>query len=99
MTQESNFQTKIIKYLESIGAYVVKYNASGISKTGVPDLIACVNGTFVGIEVKSANGVPSKLQEYNLNQIRKSGGVGLILYPKYFNEFKELIENILRKTK
>ena len=99
MAQESNFQTKIIKYLESIGAYVVKYNASGISKTGVPDLIACVNGTFVAIEVKSATVVASKLQEYNLNQIRKSGGVGLILYPKYFNEFKELIENILRKTK
>lgn len=99
MAQESKFQTKIIKYLERQGVYVIKYNASGISKTGVPDLIACVNGVFIGIEVKAPNGVVSKLQEYNLKQIHMAGGVGLILYPNEFEKFKEIIENILRKTK
>lgn len=94
MAKESNFQTKIIKYLESQGAYVIKYNASGISKTGVPDLLACVNGKFIAIEVKAPNGIASKLQEYNLKQIQKAGGIGLILYPKGFDEFKKIIENI-----
>lgn len=94
MTRESTFQTKIIKYLESQGAYVLKYNASGISKTGVPDLIACVNGVFVAIEVKAPNGVVSKLQEYNLKQIHNAGGVGLILYPKGFDEFKKIVTKI-----
>lgn len=94
MAQESKFQTKIIKYLETRGAYVIKYNASGISKTGVPDLIACVNGVFVAIEVKAPKGIVSKLQEYNLKQIHKAGGIGLILYPNGFEEFTKIIENI-----
>lgn len=34
--EESKFQTKLIKYLDKMGCYVVKYNASGISRTGVP---------------------------------------------------------------
>ena len=92
---EANFQKKIIKYLESIDAYVFKHNASAISKAGVPDIICCYRGLFMGIEVKKDNkSKPTELQKYNLNKINKCGGVGIVLRPDKFELFKELIKGL-----
>lgn len=49
-------------------------------KAGVPDIIACLNGRFVGIEVKRPGGVISPLQQYNIDEIHKSGGVAFVAY-------------------
>ncbi|MFL8968920.1 VRR-NUC domain-containing protein [Helcococcus kunzii] len=92
---ESHFQTKVINYLKSKGCYVIKYWGGGkFTKAGVPDLLVCCNGIFLGIELKAPNGKPSKLQLYNLDQIKKSGGIGILLYPKDFNKFKTRVEEI-----
>ena len=88
---EKTFQTKLKRYLET-KSYVVKFNASGISKVGVPDLIVCYKGLFIGIELKAPNGKPSELQLYNLREIEKSGGISYLLYPKDFEKFKKDLE-------
>ena len=88
MAQEKIFENKIKSYLKSIGAYFIKTHGDRFSKVGTPDIIACVNGRFVAIEVKAENGKPSELQLYHLEQIRKAGGVGYLLYPKDFEKFK-----------
>ena len=36
MTKESIYQKKLIDYITSLGGYIVKFNASGMSRTGVP---------------------------------------------------------------
>ena len=71
---EQAIQKKIIKYLESKGCYVVKVISA--SKSGVPDIIGSYEGKFFGIEVKTPTtiGSLSKLQEYNLDLIKESGG-------------------------
>jgi hypothetical protein len=95
MVSEANFQKKIIKYLESVDAYVFKHNASAISKAGVPDIICCYKGLFIGVEVKKDNkSKPTELQKYNLNKINKCGGVGIVLRPDKFELFKELIKGL-----
>ena len=68
------------------------------TKDGVPDLLVCCNGFFLGIELKAENGKPSELQLWNLEQIRKAGGIGLLLYPHQFEEFKDLVENKLMRS-
>ena len=76
--KEQDIQKKIIKYLESKGHYVVKVQVA--SKAGVPDILTCVGGVFVGIEVKTPkteNNV-SKLQEYNIKKIKESGGIAFV---------------------
>ncbi|WP_242844806.1 VRR-NUC domain-containing protein [Clostridium botulinum] len=60
-----------------------------MSKAGIPDIIACVNGTLVGIEVKAPNGKASELQKRNIRLIQESGGLGYVLYPKDFEAFKK----------
>ena len=61
------------------------------TKEGIPDILACIHGTFYGIEDKAPNGRPKLLQLVNLRKIRESGGVGVLLYPKDFEKFKALV--------
>ena len=91
MGKEKNFENRIKKFLSDQGCYHFKFFANNYTKRGIPDLIACVNGYFVGIEVKAENGKPSDLQLYNIKKIQESGGIGLVLYPKDFEDFKDLV--------
>lgn len=90
--KEKAFENKIKDFLKANGCYFIKYWGGGnFTKVGVPDILACVNGYFVAIEVKAPNGKPSELQLYNLAEIKKAGGIALLLYPSDFNNFKKLI--------
>lgn len=91
MAAEKQFETKIKKFLKDNGCWYVKYFANSFTPRGIPDLLCCVNGRFVAIEVKAENGKPSELQYYNCDKIREAGGIALILYPRDFDSFKELI--------
>lgn len=75
---EQGYQSKVIKYLESKGAYVVKTIKT--SKKGVPDLLVCYKGKFIGIEMKtpSTRSNLSDLQIHNLALISKAGGYGIV---------------------
>lgn len=94
MAQEKNFENKIKKFLKDNGCWYVKYFANRMTKSGIPDILACVNGHFVAIEVKAQNGKPSELQLYNVEKIKEAGGVALILYPDAFDAFKDLIKEL-----
>ena len=97
MAQEKNFENKIKQYLKDHNCYFVKYFANRMTKTGVPDILACVNGCFVGIEVKSSQGKPSELQIYNVKKIIESGGFAVIVSPEQFGELKDLIFALIFK--
>lgn len=97
MAGEKNFEEKIKRYLESKNCWFVKFFANRMTKVGVPDLLACVNGFFVAIEVKASNGRPSELQLYNRRKIRESGGISIILYPEQFEDFKLLIDDLIER--
>ena len=95
MAQEKQIENKIKNFLKINDIYFVKFFANGFTKSGIPDILACIKGKFVGIEVKAEKGKPSPLQIYNKNQIEKSGGIAYILYPKDFEEFKKDIKKML----
>lgn len=94
MAAEKQFENKVKKYLEENGCWYVKYFANRNTKSGIPDLLACVNGYFVAIEVKTETGKPSPLQLHHQEKIRQSDGISIILYPDQFDEFKFLIEGL-----
>lgn len=72
-----------------------KFWAGPYSKAGIPDIICCVNGKFVGIEVKADDGHASELQKLNIDRIEKANGIGLIIYPKDFEMLKSLIKAVI----
>ena len=71
MGTEKIFENKIKSYLKSIGAYFIKTHGDRFSKVGTPDILACVNGKFVAVEVKGEKGKPSELQLYHLDILLK----------------------------
>lgn len=90
--KEQDIQRKIIKYLESVGAYVVKVVAS--NKSGTPDILACYRGIFLAVEVKRPETKTnvSELQEYNIKKIKEAGGVAIVSWD--LDAVKATIENI-----
>ncbi len=96
MAQEKTFENKIKKYLEAQGCYFVKFFANRMTKVGVPDILACINGYFVAIEVKAQNGRPSDLQLWNREKIREAGGISVIVYPDQWEDLKLLINDLAR---
>jgi Holliday junction resolvase len=85
--REQQIQGRIIKYLESVGAYCVKVVQA--TKAGVPDILCCHQGRFYGFEVKTATGRVSKLQEYNIERIREAGGGGGVV--RSVEDVKEIL--------
>ena len=114
MAEEKNFENKIKQYLKSIGIYsagtpyqsmevpcrgfFAKIWGGGFQKGGIPDIILCINGVFVGLELKASHSHPSPIQIKNLELIGKSGGYGLLVYPKGFENLKKIIFFILGET-
>jgi Holliday junction resolvase len=75
---ESKIQSKILKELKALNIYAHKNITT--NKKGIPDIIVCYNGLYLALEVKRPGGKPTELQMYNIEQIRKSGGVAEIVY-------------------
>lgn len=95
MAKEKVFENKIKNYLKSKNCYCVKYFGCMYSTSGTPDILACINGYFVAIEVKAQDGVVSALQLEKLNQVRRAGGFGYVAYPSGWDKLKTIIDGIL----
>ena len=91
MTPEKIFENDIKRFLDMHHIWYVKYFANRNTKAGIPDILACVNGYFVAIEVKAQRGKPSALQMYNVKKIRESGGFAVVVYPSGFEKLKDFI--------
>ncbi|MGM8215151.1 VRR-NUC domain-containing protein [Bacillaceae bacterium W0354] len=76
--KEKTIENQIKGYLDQIGAWYIKTHGNMFSKAGTPDIIACINGTFVGIEVKKPGGQPSALQLAQIKRIEQSGGISFV---------------------
>ena len=74
---EHSVEDAIRQRIIELGGYVIKNKANSESGKGKPDLSACLNGKYYGIEVKrSDTNVKTTLpQIHNLQQIAKAGGL------------------------
>lgn len=97
MGSEKKFENQVKEYLKSKNIWFIKYwGGATFTKSGIPDILACINGLFVGIELKATNGVLSELQKYQISKIRESNGIAFALYPQNFDKFKKLVEEMLK---
>ena len=95
MAGEKNFENRIKQFLQAEKCWCLKHwGGGGFTKAGIPDLLICCNGRFIAVEVKGPGGRATDLQRYTLDQINNAGGLGLILYPNSFDQFKQLVKQI-----
>lgn len=88
--QENKVQKAIQDYLESIGAYRFKVHGEIFMRAGIPDIIACLKGRFIGLEVKDGNNTPSELQLAHGRKIKKAGGIFGVVYS--VDDVKKLLQ-------
>ena len=79
MTPEAKVKKKVVNVLNSYGAYYFYPVTGGFGRSGVPDIVACYLGLFIGIECKAGNNKPTPLQETQMALIRKAGGVTMVV--------------------
>lgn len=80
LNNETKLQKSIQKYLQSKGCYEFKVHGSAYMRAGIPDIICCYNGKFIGIECKVGKNKQSKAQEKHMNEIIESGGIHILAY-------------------
>lgn len=61
--------------LEHLGAWHFKVHGHLGQRPGVPDIVACVRGRFVAIELKGPRGKVTAHQEKEVHRIRQAGGI------------------------
>ena len=97
MAKEKDLENKVKQFLKDNGCWYVKYwGGGGYTKSGIPDLLVCCNGSFVAVELKAPKGRPTELQLKKLHQIRDAGGLAILLFPKDLELFKNLIRAVIK---
>mgnify|MGYP004671950733 CR=1 FL=1 len=75
MTEEAKLKKALKALLDSEGAYWAEVKGGAHSKPGDPDIIACIDGLFMGIEAKTPTGRLSPLQYRRAHEIIEAGGM------------------------
>jgi hypothetical protein len=100
MAAEKRFENKVKGWLHQLkqeGQPIkfIKIWGGGFQKAGIPDLICCINGIYVEVELKASNGRTTELQEYNIKVTNEANGIGIILYPEGFEQFKNIVKGVI----
>jgi Holliday junction resolvase-like predicted endonuclease len=76
---EQQIQTKILNYLQAKGFVTMKTIVT--NRAGILDIIACSpQGKYWEIEVKTPEGLASRLQTLRVEKVRQNNGVSFIAY-------------------
>lgn len=94
-TPEKKVKDKVVGILKAEGAYYFFPATHGYGRSGVPDIVACVNGHFLAIECKAGKNKPTALQVREIENIRLVGGVAVVANEENW----ELVRDVVRKLK
>lgn len=101
-TPEKKVKDKVVKQLKSEGAYFFYPVTGGYGTSGVPDIVCCIRGLFVGIECKAGKNKPTALQKANIDAINQAGGVAFWVNETNCEDVMQIILDVRaerRKTK
>jgi hypothetical protein len=68
--------------------------ATGFGRSGVPDIIACYKGKFIGIECKSGDNKPTLLQLRNIDDIKRNQGLAIVINEANIESLLALVKEI-----
>ena len=93
-TPEGRVKDKVTKLLKSHNVYYFFPVTGGYGVSGIPDIVCCHNGRFIAFECKAGKNKTTALQDRQLEMIRQSGGIALVINEENIHE----VENIINGT-
>ena len=97
LTPEAKVKKKVKEMLDQMEVYHFSPMQNGMGRAGIPDIIGCLEGQFLGIECKAGKGTTTALQERELTRIQNAGGYALVVNEKNINQLQEIAEWIKNK--
>jgi Holliday junction resolvase len=94
VTPEAKVKKQVVEILKRHGAYYFYPVTGGYGRSGVPDIIVCYHGRFIGIECKAGKGKTTALQQRNLSQIEECGGIAMVVNENNINDVTVILETI-----
>lgn len=94
---ETLFKEKVKRGLRQLeNCWHVKTHQKAVR--GTPDILACINGRFVALELKKTqHEEPTELQKYNIAKIIRCKGIGLFPSPETWDKDLMLLKKLTKK--
>ena len=92
---EKQVQSEIMKYVRSHGGYCIKVIKG--NENGITDLIACIEGLFISVEVKAEKyesdpwKQASAWQKLQISRVQEAKGIGMVVAS--LGQFKEALSD------
>lgn len=90
-TPEKRVKNKVVALLKQHGAYYFFPATHGFGRSGVPDVVGCLNGYFFAVECKAGINKPTQLQQRELVAIGAAGGRALVINENNLDELADLL--------
>lgn len=96
MTPEAKVKKKVVDVIKKNSAYYFFPATGGYGRSGVPDVVCCYRGIFIGIECKAGSNKPTGLQELEMAKIRTAGGFTLVVNEDNIDDVQIMFDAIER---
>ena len=70
----------------------------GFGRSGVPDIIGCVNGKFLAVECKAGKNTPTALQLREIAAINTAGGIAIVVNEDNIEMVRDYVRNLKRSS-
>lgn len=91
--KEADIVRAILKYLKTVpGCFAWKEHGGMYGTAGIPDIICCYKGRFLGLEVKTETGKPTALQEATIRKILGCDGIAQVV--RSVSEVRAIIDSL-----
>ena len=94
MHNEKSVKAAVKRRLQKYGAWYTMPNQAGFSQRGVPDILACYEGTFIAIECKFGKNKTTPLQDQQIGAITKAKGIVLVINENNLNLVEQVLEEV-----
>ena len=98
MTPEAKVKARAKKILDSLGAYYFMPATGGFGRSGVPDIVGCLNGVFFGVECKAGKNNPTALQLKEMRKIMDTKGYCVVVNETNVEELNALPRVLGQRT-
>ncbi len=99
LTPEKKVKNKCVALIKTHGVYYFFPSMNGFGRSGVPDIICCANGNFLGIECKAGSNKPTELQLLEMSKIRDAGGRTLVVNEENISELEMLLKELTNENR
>jgi hypothetical protein len=93
MKNEKDVKRKVKALLEQYDWFYFMPPANAYGKSGIADIIAIWNGTFLAVETKFGSNKPTAMQIGFLNSIRASQGFAFVVSDRNIGWFEGFLES------